>query len=110
MKQTSLLLCTGLMLLSAIGTTVRVLADDTAVPTPFQPASNAPGGLWSHGNLFAWCASVPFDSKQRNSEDRAVMLQKLGFNKFAYNWRGPAVLTFDAEIEAMQKHRIEIIA
>jgi sugar phosphate isomerase/epimerase len=38
------------------------------------------------------------------------MLKELGMIKLAYDWRAEHVPTFDAEIEAMQKHGIEITA
>jgi sugar phosphate isomerase/epimerase len=69
----------------------------------------AASSLWAHDNLAAWCV-VPFDAKKRGPEERAEMLQRLGFKKFAYDWRGSNIPTFDAEIEAMQKHNIELIA
>ena len=46
----------------------------------------------SRDNLIAWCI-VPFDSKKRGPEDRAAMLQKLGFKHFAYDWRGEHIPT-----------------
>src|SRR5258708_4434455 len=33
-------------------------------------------------NLIAWCI-VPYDGKHRGPEERAAMLEKLGFTKFA---------------------------
>jgi hypothetical protein len=65
--------------------------------------------LWSHDNLFAWCV-VPFDAKKRGPEERAQMLEKLGFKRFAYDWRENDVPTFDTEIEALQKHGIDLLA
>ena len=53
---------------------------------------------------------VPYDAKKRGPEERAQMLQELGLTKLAYDWRAEHVPTFDAEIEAMQKHGIEITA
>ncbi len=53
---------------------------------------------------------VPYDAKKRGSEERAQMLQELGLTKLAYDWRAEHVPTFNAEIEAMQKHGIEITA
>jgi hypothetical protein len=53
---------------------------------------------------------VPYDAKKRGSEERALMLKELGVTKLAYDWRAEHVNTFDAEIEAMQKHGIEISA
>lgn len=60
-------------------------------------------------NLHAWCV-VPFDAKKRGPEERAVMLQKLGFKRFVYDWRPKDIPTFDAEIEALKKHGIELTA
>src|SRR5437868_522081 len=65
--------------------------------------------LFARTNLVAWCI-VPFDSKKRGPEDRAEMLSRLGIKSFAYDWRAEHVPSFDAEIEAMQKHGIEIMA
>jgi len=53
---------------------------------------------------------VPYDAKKRGPEERAQMLRELGLTKLAYDWRAEHVPTFDAEIEAMQKHGIEITA
>jgi len=38
------------------------------------------------------------------------MLEKLGFKTFAYDWREEHVPTFDAEIEALQRHGIKLLA
>ncbi len=65
--------------------------------------------LFTHDNLVAWCI-VPFDAKKRSPEERAAMLEKLGFKHFAYDWRAEHVPTFDAEIDALQKHHIELSA
>jgi quinoprotein glucose dehydrogenase len=71
--------------------------------------ADSPPSLWSHDNLAAWCA-VPFDAKQRDSEQRAEMLNRLGITMFAYDWRDPQVPTFDAEIEALERHHIKLLA
>ena len=42
---------------------------------------------------------MPFDSKKRGPEERAAMLERLGFKRFAYDWRTEHIPTFDAEIE-----------
>ena len=65
--------------------------------------------LFDRKNITAWCV-VPYDAKKRGPEERAQMLQELGLTKLAYDWRAEHVPTFDAEIEAMQKHGIEITA
>src|ERR1700760_3210722 len=82
----------GVLTLSLVETTKA--ADATANP------------LWAHDNLIAWCA-VPYDGKGRGPEERAEMLQRLGFKHFAYDWRDKDIPTFDAEIEALKKHHID---
>lgn len=65
--------------------------------------------LYARGNLVAWCI-VPFDAKQRGPEERAAMLERLGFKRFAYDWRAEHIPTFDAEMEALKKHGVELTA
>ena len=60
--------------------------------------------LFARENLIAWCI-VPFDSKKRGPEERAAMLQKLGFKHFAYDWRTEHISSFDAEVEALERAR-----
>jgi sugar phosphate isomerase/epimerase len=79
-----------------------------------SPAFAQTPATWRHPNilapqnLHAWCV-VPFDAKKRGPEERAAMLEKLGFRRFVYDWRNKDVPTFDAEIEALKKHGIELI-
>jgi hypothetical protein len=65
--------------------------------------------IFARKNLVAWCI-VPFDSRKRGPEDRAAMLEKLGFSKFAYDYRAEHIPTFDAEIEALKRHHVELTA
>jgi putative heme-binding domain-containing protein len=88
-----------LVLLTALG---------LATPVAAQPAGS-PKQLWAQENLVAWCI-VPFDAKKRGPEERAAMLKKLGFGKFAYDYRAEHIPTFEAEIGALQKHGIELTA
>jgi hypothetical protein len=67
------------------------------------------GSLWRHDNLIAWTV-VPFDAKMRSPEERARMLQRLGFKYFAYDWRDKDIPTFDKEIDEIQRHGIELLA
>lgn len=71
--------------------------------------SSGARSLWAHENLAAWCV-VPFDAIRRGPEERAQMLERLGFRHFAYDWRDKDIPTFDAEIEALQKHRVDLLA
>jgi sugar phosphate isomerase/epimerase len=70
---------------------------------------SAPGMLWEHDNLVAWSV-VPFDARQREPEERAQMLERLGLRNFAYSWRAQHVPTFDAEIDALKGHGINLLA
>ena len=64
--------------------------------------------LWAHDNLFAW-ETVLFDTTLRGPEERAQMLERLGFKHFVYDWRENNTSTFDAQIEALQKHGIDLL-
>lgn len=64
--------------------------------------------LISKDNLVAWCI-VPFDAKKRSPQERAAMLQKLGIHKFVYDYRAEHIPTFDAEMEALKAHNIELV-
>lgn len=65
--------------------------------------------VFAMDNLVAWCV-VPFDAKKRGPPERAEMLQRLGFEKLAYDWRGQHVPTFEQEILALRKRGIEMFA
>jgi hypothetical protein len=69
----------------------------------------SPSELFARQNLTAWCV-VPFDAKKRGPEERAEMLQRLGFKQFAYDWRAKDIPAFDAEVEALGKHGINLAA
>jgi sugar phosphate isomerase/epimerase len=65
--------------------------------------------LCAKENLVAWCI-VPFDAKKRGPEERAAMLEKLGFQHFAYDYRAEHIPTWDAELDALKRHHIELTA
>lgn len=65
--------------------------------------------LLARTNLAAWCI-VPFDAKARGPEERAAMLEKLGFRLFAYDYRAQHIPSFDAEMEALDRHHIRLLA
>jgi len=66
-------------------------------------------GLFAEDNLVAWCI-VPFDARKRSPEDRAAMLKRLGFKRYAYDWRAEHLPTFEREIEALKKNGVELTA
>jgi sugar phosphate isomerase/epimerase len=74
-------------------------------------ASSAFAGeeLWQPANRVAWCI-VPFDAKKRTPEQRVEMLKKLGFTKYAYDWRAEHLPSFESEIELLNKAKIELTA
>ena len=73
------------------------------------PGDAATAGVFARDNLVAWCV-VPFDAKRRTPAQRADMLARLGFKRFAYDWRAEHVPTFDAEIAALRARGIALQA
>ena len=65
--------------------------------------------IFSKDNITPWCI-VPFDAKQRNPQERAEMLQRLGYKTMAYDWRDVNIPEFDEEITQLRKHGIEMTA
>lgn len=65
--------------------------------------------VFARENLVAWCI-VPFDARKRTPVQRAQMLEKLGIHRFAYDWRAEHLPTFDAELDELKKHNIELTA
>jgi sugar phosphate isomerase/epimerase len=66
-------------------------------------------GLFDRDNLVAWCI-VPFDGKKRGPEERAAMLERLGFRRYAYDWRAEHLPTFDDELKALKRRGIKLEA
>lgn len=68
-----------------------------------------PADIYAQSNLVAWCI-VPFDAKNRTPSQRVEMLQKLGFKKYAYDWRAEHLPSFDEEVQLVKKAKIELTA
>src|SRR5262245_28545890 len=68
-----------------------------------------PKDILARDNLVAWCI-VPFDAKKRTPAQRVEMLKKLGFTKYAYDWRAEHLPTFDEEVGLLKKAGIELTA
>ncbi len=77
------------------------------LPSPAR--ADKPADIFAHDNLVAWCI-VPFDAKKRTPAERVEMLQKLGFKKYAYDWRAEHLATFDDEVTLLKKAKIELTA
>jgi len=71
--------------------------------------SQASQDIFRKSNLVAWCI-VPFDNQHRGPVARAEMLNALGITKLAYDWRKEHIPTFDAEVDALAAHHIELTA
>jgi sugar phosphate isomerase/epimerase len=65
--------------------------------------------VFSRQNLLAWCI-VPFDAKIRTPEERADMLDRLGFTMLAYDWRDEHISEFDDEVRELGRHGISMTA
>lgn len=83
------------------------LAADTqaAPPATSEPQSE----LFARKHLIAWCV-VPFDAKKRGPEERAAMLERLGFKHYAYDWRAEHLPTLETELEAIKRHGVALDA
>lgn len=84
---------------------VAILLLSCGTSVPAAPADE----LFAKTNLAAWCI-VPFDAKKRGPEARAEMLERLGLRLFAYDYRAEHIPTFDAEMDALQRHHIRLLA
>ncbi|HRE50029.1 MAG TPA: TIM barrel protein [Flavitalea sp.] len=65
--------------------------------------------LYFKKNLVAWCV-IPFDSKKRSPEERAIMLKSLGFRSFAYDWRANDLPSMETELATLKKYNIALSA
>ena len=74
----------------------------------FVRAQSSPD-IYAKNNLMAWCI-VPFDGAKRGPEDRAAMLEKLGFKHFAYDYRAEHIPTWDDELDALKRHGVSLDA
>jgi hypothetical protein len=63
--------------------------------------------IFEKENLVAWCI-VPFDSKNRSPDERAMMLNELGITSIAWDWRSKHLPLFEYEIEILRKSNIEL--
>jgi hypothetical protein len=85
-----------------------------------EQISSARGeGIWARDNLVAWEAA-PYDSKKRSPEQRAQLFERSVIKHYAYlasanRWNDKDEVNIsqfegDGEIEAMQRHGIDIPA
>src|SRR5262245_8565766 len=84
------------------------LAISAAAADPEAPAVPS-GGLFARENLVAWCI-VPFDARKRGPEERVAMLRRLGFRRYAYDWRAEHLPGFDRELTLLAENGIKLEA
>ena len=60
-------------------------------------------------DLVAWCI-VPFDSRKRSPEERIAMLERLGFKRYAYDWRAEHLPDTARELRLAREHGIRVEA
>ena len=58
-------------------------------------------------DLVAWCI-VPFDSRKRSPEQRIAMLERLGFKRYAYDWRAEHLPDTARELRLAKEHGIHV--
>ncbi len=63
--------------------------------------------VFAPANRVAWCV-VPFDAKKRGPADRVEMLKRLGFTKYAYDWRAEHLPTFGEEVRLLKEAGITL--
>lgn len=81
---------------------VRCTADD-------DHTTRTASGIYGKQNLAAWCI-VPFDAKNRTPQERAEMLQRLGIQRLAYDWRDSHIAALEEEIVECKRRDIEFMA
>src|SRR5687767_10209234 len=96
------MLRTSCMVSAFLLTAVSVAAD------PEAPSARS-GGIFARENLVAWCI-VPFDARKRGPEERVAMLRRLGFRRYAYDWRAEHLPTFDRELKLLAENQIKLEA
>jgi sugar phosphate isomerase/epimerase len=87
----------------------RALLFAALLPLCGRAADPPKPDIFAQDNLVAWCI-VPFDAKKRGPAERVEMLQKLGFKKYAYDWRAEHLPSFDEEVALLKKAKIELTA
>ena len=88
---------------------IRLLASCLVLALAAPVGAAEKTDLFSRDNLVAWCI-VPFDARKRGPEERVAMLKRLGFRRYAYDWRAEHLATFDREIQLLKENQIELVA
>ncbi len=95
--------------IAALMVVFQLCAASTHALAQAPDSSSVSAAKFDRSSLVAWCI-VPFDNQKRTSEQRATYLEKIGIQKFAYDYRAEHIPEFDAEMEAIKRHDIELTA
>lgn len=79
------------------------------VPSGGSARPQVQGRALAMGDLVAWCI-VPFDSRKRTPEERIAMLDRLGFKRYAYDWRAEHLPDTARELRLARDHGIRVEA
>jgi hypothetical protein len=87
-----------------LGFTVVVLLAAFPCGALFAQLAAADRDLFGRKHLVAWCI-VPFNGRPRSPSNRAEMHARLGFTKFAYDYRAEHIPQFEETKVRKQKDR-----
>lgn len=80
---------------------------ESPAPAPSKPIVD--GRPLAMSDLLAWCI-VPFDGKKRTPEERVAMLERLGFTRYAYDWRAEHLADTARELKLATSRGIRVEA
>ena len=99
----------GALLLSVLPLQGGGLDAPKEVPSGAQARPQVQGRPLAMDDLVAWCI-VPFDSRKRTPEERIAMLERLGFKRYAYDWRAEHLPDTARELRLAREHGIRVEA
>lgn len=99
----------GSLLLTALPVQGGGLDAPKDVPSGVQARPQVQGRPLAMDDLVAWCI-VPFDSRKRTPEERIAMLERLGFKRYAYDWRAEHLPETARELRLARDHGIRVEA
>jgi len=76
----------ALAVLLLVGATIPSMGSDVPTAGGAAERPQVAGRPLAMDDLVAWCI-VPFDGRRRTPEERIAMLERLGFKRYAYDWR-----------------------
>ncbi len=78
------------------------------LPPRVVPPSQAAIPDWCLRDQMAASHLVAHDALRRGPRERAQMLRSIGIHKIVWDWREEHLATFDAELDALRHHQVEL--